>query len=48
MGVGEVLLPPIEEPIEFRRAIQEAKAIQDNRMHDNKSNAGPMRTTDDF
>jgi len=29
MGVGEVLLPPIEEPIEFRRAIQKAKAIQD-------------------
>lgn len=47
MGVGEVLLPPIEEPIEFRRAIQEAKAIQDNR-HDNKANAAPLRTTDDF
>lgn len=29
MGVGEVLLPPIEAPIEFRRAIQEAKAIRD-------------------
>ena len=37
MGVGEVLLPPIEEPIEFRRAIQEAKAIQDNRGQDNLS-----------
>lgn len=29
MGVGEVMLPPIEEPIEFRRAIQEAMAMQD-------------------
>ncbi len=29
MGVGEVVLPPIEAPIEFRRAIQEAKAIQE-------------------
>ena len=47
MGVGEVLLPPIEEPIEFRRAIQEAKAIMDNRA-DNKANAAPMRTTEDF
>ena len=47
MGVGEVLLPPIEEPIEFRRAIQEAKAIQDNRQ-DNKANAAPLRTTEDF
>jgi hypothetical protein len=27
MGVGEVLLPSIEHPIEFRRAINEAKAI---------------------
>lgn len=26
MGVGEVLLPPIEDPISFRRAIEEAKA----------------------
>ncbi|MGH1377264.1 MAG: PH domain-containing protein [Alphaproteobacteria bacterium] len=25
MGVGEVLLPPIEDPIAFRRAIEEAK-----------------------
>jgi hypothetical protein len=29
MGVGEVLLPPIESPIEFRKAIQEAQAMQD-------------------
>jgi len=29
MGVGEVMLPSIEAPIEFRRAIQEAKAILD-------------------
>jgi hypothetical protein len=27
MGVGEVLLPPIEAPIEFRKAIQEARQI---------------------
>ncbi len=26
MGVGEVLLPPIEDPIAFRRAIEEAKS----------------------
>lgn len=26
MGVGEVVLPPIEDPIAFRRAIEEAKA----------------------
>ena len=25
MGVGEVLLPPIEDPIAFRRALEEAK-----------------------
>jgi len=29
MGVGEVMLPSIEAPIEFRRAIQEAKEMQD-------------------
>ena len=29
MGVGEVILPPIEEPIEFRKAVQEARAIKD-------------------
>ncbi len=28
MGVGEVMLPSIESPIEFRRAIQEAKEMQ--------------------
>lgn len=28
MGVGEVVLPPIETPIEFRRAIMESQAIQ--------------------
>lgn len=27
MGVGEVVLPPIESPIEFRRAVMEAQAI---------------------
>lgn len=26
MGVGEVLLPPIEDPIAFRRAIEDAKS----------------------
>lgn len=29
MGVGEVLLPTIAEPIEFRRAVQEAKNIEE-------------------
>ncbi|MBI1214197.1 MAG: PH domain-containing protein [Alphaproteobacteria bacterium] len=29
MGVGEVLLPPIESPIEFRKAIGEAQAMQE-------------------
>ncbi len=28
MGVGEVMLPQIAEPIEFRRAVQEAQGIQ--------------------
>lgn len=27
MGVGEVVLPPIEAPIEFRRAVMEAQAV---------------------
>jgi hypothetical protein len=27
MGVGEVMLPPIESPIEFRRAVNEAKSM---------------------
>ncbi len=27
MGVGEVVLPPIEDPIKFRRAIEKAKSI---------------------
>ena len=27
MGVGEVILPPIEDPIAFRRAIEKAKAL---------------------
>jgi uncharacterized membrane protein YdbT with pleckstrin-like domain len=40
MGVGEVILPPlIEEPINFRKAIQEAKTLRDKA----KSNAkGPV------
>lgn len=29
MGVGEVILPPIEAPIEFRKVIQEAKSMQE-------------------
>ena len=28
MGVGEVLLPPIASPVEFRRAVQEAQNVQ--------------------
>lgn len=40
MGVGEVLLPPIEAPIAFRRAIQEALSIQ--------SKGGNLKSTDDF
>lgn len=43
MGVGEVLLPPIEQPIEFKKAIHEAK--------DTKEKAGLMRKSgnaDDF
>jgi hypothetical protein len=42
MGVGEVLLPPIEQPIEFKKAIHEAK--------DTKEKAGLMRkvSPDDF
>lgn len=37
MGVGEVLLPPIEQPIEFKKAIHEAK--------DTKEKAGLMKKT---
>lgn len=51
MGVGEVLLPPIEAPIEFRRAIQEAKAMQEENRNDranDRSDAQRMKTTDDF
>lgn len=40
MGVGEVLLPLIEAPIEFRKAIQEAKTIRDK--------AGNLKSTDEF
>ena len=29
MGVGEVILPPIELPIEFRKVVQEAKVMQE-------------------
>lgn len=44
MGVGEVLLPSIEAPIEFRRAIQEAKSMSDQ----DKADATRMKTTEDF
>ena len=44
MGVGEVLLPSIEAPIEFRRAIQEAKSMSDQ----DKAEATRMKTTEDF
>lgn len=39
MGVGEVTLPPIEAPIEFRRAINEAKEIAER---------GAVKNTEDF
>jgi len=39
MGVGEVMLPPIENPIEFRKAVNEAKAMRDK--------SGNLKT-DDF
>jgi len=29
MGVGEVILPPIETPIEFRKAVQEARVVKE-------------------
>lgn len=40
MGVGEVVLPPIEQPIEFRKAVNEAKSIFDK--------GGHFRSTDEF
>lgn len=40
MGVGEVMLPSIEEPITFRGAIQEALAMQ--------SKGGNMKGSDEF
>ena len=36
MGVGEVMLPPIAEPIEFRRAVQEAQSIQNRSQTSSK------------
>lgn len=39
MGVGEVTLPPIEAPIEFRRAINEAKSL---------SEKGAVKNPEDF
>lgn len=32
MGVGEVVLPPIESPIEFRRAIMESQSMQQKNL----------------
>jgi hypothetical protein len=29
MGVGEVILPPIEDPLSFQKAVNEAKSIQE-------------------
>ena len=29
MGIGEVILPPIEEPIDFHKAVQESRAMHD-------------------
>jgi Bacterial PH domain len=40
MGVGEVMLPPIETPIEFRKAVNEAKAMMDK--------GGNLKSTDEF
>jgi hypothetical protein len=40
MGVGEVLLPPIEQPIEFKKAIHEAK--------DTREKAGLVKKMDDY
>jgi hypothetical protein len=40
MGVGEVLLPVIEEPISLRKAIQEALAVQ--------SKGGNLKSSDEF
>lgn len=40
MGVGEVLLPIIEDPISLRKAIQEALAMQNK--------GGNLKSTDDF
>lgn len=40
MGVGEVMLPTIENPIEFRKAVNEAKSILDR--------GGNHRSKDDF
>lgn len=46
MGVGEVLLPSIEAPIEFRRAIQEAKSVSDQDKAEATSTR--LKTTEDF
>jgi hypothetical protein len=40
MGVGEVLLPPIEAPVLFRRAIQEARQTAEKSSN--------MKSSDDF
>lgn len=37
MGVGEVALPPIEAPIEFRKAVNEAKVIHERGLTNKKS-----------
>lgn len=41
MGVGEVVLPPIESPIEFRKAVNEAKSLQER-------GGGRYRSTEEF
>lgn len=40
MGIGEVVLPQIDNPVEFRKVIQEAKSIQEK--------SGNLKSTDDF
>jgi len=44
MGVGEIMLPPIEAPIAFRNAIQEARSIH---SHSHGKDSPPVKTTDD-
>lgn len=42
MGVGEVALPPIEAPVEFRKAVNEAKTIHEKGLA--KKNTETVKT----